>query len=217
MVDVNTARIAAVGAKRAARIAMGLDSKGLTSGFSGNYRYTTTAQGEKTTYVFVDCSRELASFHSFLNASVAISCIGWLAVLAIITVASGAVIRPMVESYSKQKRFITDASHEIKTPLAVIDAANEVQEIESGESEWTQSIHEQVARLTALTERLVFLARMDEGSAGFTMASIDLSEAVDKAAAPFESVAVSRGQAPVDVDCVRRAGPCRCCGGGAGG
>ena len=184
--DVNTARIAAVGAKRAARIAAGLYSKGWTSGFSGNYRYTVTVQGDETTYVFVDCSRELASL--------AISCIGWLAVLAIVTGASGAVIRPMVESYSKQKRFITDASHEIKTPLAVIDAANEVQEIESGESEWTQSIHEQVARLTALTERLVFLARMDEGSAGFTMTSIDLSEAVDKAAAPFGSVAVSRGK-----------------------
>lgn len=194
VVDVNTARIAAVGAKRAASIAARLHAKDWTSGFSGNYRYTTDVQDDEITYVFVDCSRELASFHSFLNASVAISCIGWLAVLAIVTVASGAVIRPMVESYSKQKRFITDASHEIKTPLAVIDAANEVQEIESGESEWTQSIHEQVARLTALTERLVFLARMDEGSAGFTMASIDLSEAVDKAAAPFESVAVSRGK-----------------------
>lgn len=192
--DVNTARIAAVGAKRAARIAAGLYSKGWTSGFSGNYRYTVTVQDDETTYVFVDCSRELASFHSFLSASVAISCIGWLAVLAIVAGASGAVIRPMVESYSKQKRFITDASHEIKTPLAVIDAANEVQEIESGESEWTQSIHEQVARLTALTERLVFLARMDEGSAGFTMAAIDLSEAVGKAAAPFESVAVSHGK-----------------------
>lgn len=192
--DVNTARIAAVGAKRAARIAAGLYSKGWTSGFSGNYRYTVTVQDDETTYVFVDCSRELASFHSFLSASGAISCIGWLAVLAIVAGATGAVIRPMVESYSKQKRFITDASHEIKTPLAVIDAANEVQEIESGESEWTQSIHEQVARLTALTERLVFLARMDEGSAGFAMAAIDLSEAVDKAAAPFESVAVSRGK-----------------------
>lgn len=192
--DVNTARIAAVGAKRAASIAARLHAKGWTSGFSGNYRYTTDVQDDEITYVFVDCSRELASFHSFLSASVAISCIGWLAVLAIVTVASGAVIRPMVESYSKQKRFITDASHEIKTPLAVIDAANEVQEIESGESEWTQSIHEQVARLTALTERLVFLARMDEGSAGFTMATIDLSEAVDTAATPFESVAVSRGK-----------------------
>lgn len=194
VVDINTARIAAVGTKRASRIASELHSKGWTSGFSGNYRYTATVQGEETTYVFVDCSRELTSFHSFLSASVVISCIGWLAVLAIVTVASGAVIRPMVESYSKQKRFITDASHEIKTPLAVIDAANEVQEIESGESEWTQSIHEQVARLTALTERLVFLARMDEGSAGFTMAAIDLSEAVNKAAAPFESVAASRGK-----------------------
>lgn len=192
--DVNTARIAAVGAKRAASIAARLHAKGWTSGFSGNYRYTTDVQDDEITYVFVDCSRELASFHSFLSASVAISYIGWLAVLAIVAGASGAVIRPMVESYSKQKRFITDASHEIKTPLAVIDAANEVQEIESGESEWTQSIHEQVARLTALTERLVFLARMDEGSAGFTMTSIDLSEAVDKAAAPFESVAVSRGK-----------------------
>lgn len=192
--DVNTARIAAVGAKRAASIAARLHAKGWTSGFSGNYRYTTDVQDDEITYVFVDCSRELASFHSFLSASVAISCIGWLAVLAIVAGASGAVIRPMVESYSKQKRFITDASHEIKTPLAVIDAANEVQEIQSGESEWTQSIHEQVARLTALTERLVFLARMDEGSAGFTMATIDLSEAVDTAATPFESVAVSRGK-----------------------
>lgn len=192
--DANTARIAAVGAKRAASIAARLHAKGWTSGFSGNYRYTTDVQDDEITYVFVDCSRELASFHSFLSASVAISCIGWLAVLAIVAGVSGAVIRPMVESYSKQKRFITDASHEIKTPLAVIDAANEVQEIESGESEWTQSIHEQVARLTALTERLVFLARMDEGSAGFTMATIDLSEAVDTAATPFESVAVSRGK-----------------------
>lgn len=126
VVDVNTDRIAAVGAKRASRIALRLYSRGLTSGFSDNYRYTTTVQGDETTYVFVDCSRELSSFHSFLGASVAISCIGWLAVLAIVAVASGAVIRPMVESYSKQKRFITDASHEIKTPLAVIDTANEV-------------------------------------------------------------------------------------------
>ena len=84
VVDINTARIAAVGTKRASRIASELYSKGWTSGFSGNYRYTATVQGEETTYVFVDCSRELASFRSFLSASVAISCIGWLAVLAIV-------------------------------------------------------------------------------------------------------------------------------------
>ena len=61
--DVNTARIAAVGAKRAASIAARLHAKGWTSGFSGNYRYTTDVQDDEITYVFVDCSRELASFH----------------------------------------------------------------------------------------------------------------------------------------------------------
>ena len=169
-------------------------------GFYGSYRYACYSMAEvdgitdNTMCVFLDCSRELSNFQSFLTASAAISVVGWIAVLILVVVLSRFVIRPVVESYEKQKRFITDASHEIKTPLAVIDAANEVQEIESGESEWTQSIHEQVARLTALTERLVFLARMDEGAAGFTKADVDLSELVDKASEPFVSVAVSRNK-----------------------
>lgn len=80
-----------------------------------------------------------------------------------------------MESYRKQQRFITDASHEIKTPLAVIAAANDVMEIEAGESEWTQSIAAQVTRLKSLTERLVFLARMDEGATQFEKTDLDLS------------------------------------------
>ena len=192
--EVNTARIAAIGAKRARAYAAELYNKGRTGGFIGNYRFAVGSEDGLTTYVFVDCSRELSNFHSFLGASVGISLIGWVGVLVLVVVFSGAVIRPVVESYDKQKRFITDASHEIKTPLAVIDADVEVQEIENGETEWTQSIHEQVARLTALTERLVFLARMDEGAAGFSMTPIDLAACVREAAEPFTSVAVSRGK-----------------------
>ncbi len=192
--SVNTAHIAAVGGKRARSYAEKLYARGRTAGFIDSYRFTVTQADDVITYTFVDCSRELSSFHSFLGASIGISLLGWLAVLALVCVLSGSVIRPMVESYDKQKRFITDASHEIKTPLAVIDADVEVQEIENGETEWTQSIHEQVARLTALTERLVFLARMDEGAAGFVMSSIDLSRCVREAAEPFVSVAVSRGK-----------------------
>ena len=192
--DVNTARIAAIGGKRARAYALKLYSKGRTSGFIENYRFAVTARGGRTSYVFVDCTRELSNFHSFLGASIGISCIGWIGVLVLVVAFSGAVIRPVVESYDKQKCFITDASHEIKTPLAVIDADVEVQEIENGETEWTRSIHEQVARLTALTERLVFLARMDEGAAGFSMTPVDLSACVRDAAEPFTSVAVSRGK-----------------------
>lgn len=107
---------------------------------------------------------------------------------------SRVAVRPIVESYRKQQRFITDASHEIKTPLAVISAANDVLEIEAGESEWTQSIAAQVTRLKSLTERLVFLARMDEGATQFEKTDLDLSELVEYASEPFCAVAESRGK-----------------------
>lgn len=77
----------------------------------------------------------------------------------------------MAQSYEKQKTFITDASHEIKTPLAVIEANTEVVEIENGESQWTRSNKEQISRLSELTEKLVFLAKMDEERNIFVMRS----------------------------------------------
>ena len=196
--NVNTSSVAAVSDDDARSCAEQVKQKGTTKGFLGIYRYSVVSTEERgaganTMYIFLDCSRELSSFQTFLYASLGASAVGLAAVLILVMVFSKSVIRPVVESYARQKRFITDASHEIKTPLAVIDAANEVQEIESGESEWTQSIHEQVARLTSLTERLVFLARMDEGAAGFDMSDVDLSELVEKVAEPFVSVALSRG------------------------
>ena len=207
LLTADVARIASVDRDEAEAFVKKVSKRHDARGFYGSYRYGRMSIGESdsdtsgesdedspTLYVFLDCSRELTNFHSFLTLSIIISLVGWLAVLALVIVLSQFVVRPVVESYEKQKRFITDASHEIKTPLAVIDAANEVQEIENGESEWTQSIHEQVARLTALTERLVFLARMDEGALGFVRAELDLSDLVVKAAEPFESVALSRGK-----------------------
>ena len=115
-------------------------------------------------------------------------------VFALVFALSRIAIRPVVESYQKQKEFITDASHEIKTPLAVISAANEVQEMEQGETEWSRSIAEQVRRLSALTEQLVQLARMDEGAASFSKGDVDFSSVVAEAADPFKQVAEQRGK-----------------------
>lgn len=88
--------------------------------------------------------------------------LGLVIVFVMIYFFSGKVLKPVSESYEKQKRFITDASHEIKTPLTIIDANTEVIEMMEGENEWTQSTRKQIARLTSLTEKLVFLSRMDE-------------------------------------------------------
>lgn len=191
--SVNTDRIAAVSSSEASEMACGLVAG--SAGFMGEYRYSAVQQSDGSVRcVFLDCSRDLGSFTSFLTASVVVSLVGLVLVFVLVLVFSRFAIRPVVESYQKQKAFITDASHEIKTPLAVISAANEVQEMEQGETEWSRSIADQVKRLSALTERLVFLARMDEGAAGFAKEDVVLSSVVEEAAQPFEQVAEQRGK-----------------------
>lgn len=191
-VDVN--HVAATTAQDACTYAAQVSTKSAKHGFYGAYRYRVVDTDEGSLYVFVDCSRELSNFEAFLGASAAIGMGAWLLVFILMVIFSRVAVRPIVESYRKQQRFITDASHEIKTPLAVIGAANDVLEIETGESEWTQSIAAQVTRLKSLTERLVFLARMDEGATQFEKTDLDLSELVEYASEPFCAVAESRGK-----------------------
>ena len=191
-VDVN--HVAAIAAQDACTYALQVGTKSAKHGFYSAYRYRVVDTDEGSLYVFVDCSRELSNFEAFLGASAAIGMGAWLLVFILMVIFSRVAVRPIVESYRKQQRFITDASHEIKTPLAVIGAANDVLEIEAGESEWTQSIAAQVTRLKSLTERLVFLARMDEGATQFEKTDLDLSELVEYASEPFCAVAESRGK-----------------------
>lgn len=191
-VDVN--HVAATTAQDACAYALQVSVSGAKHGFYGAYRYRVVDVDEGSLYVFVNCSRELSNFEAFLGASAAIGVGAWLLVLVLVVIFSRIAVRPIVESYRKQQRFITDASHEIKTPLAVIAAANDVLEIEAGESEWTQSIAAQVTRLKSLTERLVFLARMDEGTTQFEKTDLDLSELVEYASEPFCAVAESHGK-----------------------
>ena len=134
------------------------------------------------------------TIRTYALASIGISIIGLLVVFVLVCFFSKTVTKPMAESYEKQKRFITDASHEIKTPLTIIDANTEVLEMMEGENEWTVSIRKQIARLTALTEKLVFLSRMDEDSTRLEMLEFNISDAILDTAMPFETVAESKGK-----------------------
>ena len=111
-------------------------------------------------------------------------------------------IQPIAESYEKQKHFITDAGHELKTPLAVISANTEVLEMTEGENEWTQSIKNQVARLTEMTNNLVALARMDEHESKMLMTDFSVSDAVSESLEPFFAVAEQKGK-PIAADIQR--------------
>ena len=192
---IDTGRIFAVSTTMAKEYAQTLFNDNKTKGFIKNYKYARMDNNDDSfMYIFIDCERELSTFRSFLFASVGISVLGILLVFILVVIFSKIAVRPVAESYEKQKRFITDASHEIKTPLAIIDANTEVIEMINGENEWSESIRNQIKRLSSLTEKLVFLSRMDEEKYVMTMEEFSLSEAVLDIAQPFVTLARSKNK-----------------------
>lgn len=192
LVSANTGKIAAVSTSEAVSLAQTLDRDGKISGYSGNYKYLSKSTESGTLYLFLDCTRDLNSVQDFLSSSFLVSLFGILAVFLLVVALSKRAIRPVAESYEKQKQFITNAGHEIKTPLAIIDSCTEVLELEQGQSKWTSGIRGQVERLTALTQSLVSLARMDEGSVDLPMTEFSLSDAVRDTLEPFVLMAESQ-------------------------
>lgn len=200
---IDTGKIAAIPAETAAQYAVELFKTGKTSGFIGNYRYLAVENKNNTMYIFIDCNKDLSTFFSFMTASLLISVIGIILVFVLVLCFSRMAVKPMAESYEKQKRFITDASHEIKTPLAIINANTEVLELESGQNEWTGSIKKQIKGLNALVEKMVFLARMDEEKNIMHITDFSLSDAVMEIVQSFEAVAAAehkRLAADIDSD-----------------
>lgn len=181
----DTGNIAAVDATTAATYAQDLFRAGRASGFVGNYKYLATGKDDGTQYIFLDCSRDLDNARAFLRASCFVSLAGFAIVTALIVLLSGAVMKPVAETYQKQRRFITDANHELKTPLTVIDADCEILEYNGIRNEWTAGIREQVARLTELTNELVILSRMDEEEHATLMSEFSLSEVVREGIRPY--------------------------------
>jgi len=189
----DTGRIAAISVEEAVTMAQKLLRSGKSSGYDGNYKYLAKKANQETLYVFLDCTRDLSSFQEFFSISLFVSFCGILTVFLMVLVLSKRAIRPMAESYNKQRQFITNAGHEIKTPLAIIDSCTEVIEIEQGSNKWTEGIREQVQRMNALTQNLISLARMDEGSTDLSIEKFSLSDLVSEALHPFVLLAENSG------------------------
>ena len=192
---VNLDNLASLTQEEASALAESVYASGRGAGFAEEYRYGRTLCGGETMLVFLNCQRELATFRSFLYASVGISAAGVLAVFLLLLVFSGRIVRPIAESYEKQKRFITDAGHELKTPITIIRADADVLASElEGENEWISDIRRQTDRLAELTGDLVYLSKMEEEHPALPMQSFSFSELVDETAQSFQSLAFSKGR-----------------------
>jgi signal transduction histidine kinase len=192
VIETNTKGVAAIGKDTAVSYAQQALSGGKDKGMLFYYRFMRSQEENGTRLIFLDCGRQLDSFFSVLRLSIIISLLGLLAVSVLIFIFSSRIVRPISESYEKQRRFITDAGHEIKTPLTIIDADATVLEMDIGENEWLDDIRAQTKRLASLTNDLVFLSRMDEAQAAATMIEFPLSDIVMEAAESFQALAKSQ-------------------------
>jgi signal transduction histidine kinase len=189
--ETDTSKVVAVDDALAVRYAKNVMSGKKETGYISTYRFMRSETENGHICVFVDANRELESFSFFLVSSLLISLLGILVVFVIVISLSDVALKPIIESYEKQKRFITDAGHEMKTPLTVITANTEIIELEGGESQWTQGIKSQVSKLASLTEKLVILSKMEEG-AKLDMVNFSLSDALFDTCAQYRSIAISK-------------------------
>ncbi len=192
--STNLNNIAAVSEDQAEKLAQKVMKTSGCKGFTGIYRYAKVAQSDGTLIAFTDCNKALDTFYKNMRISGVVSLAGVAAVFVLVVLFSRLVFRPIAESYEKQKQFITDASHEIKTPLTIIDANVEVIEMMCGENKWTKSTKNQVKRLAALAGQLITLSKMDEGDGMADKMKFSMTDAVIDTTSSFESVAETKGR-----------------------
>lgn len=167
--------------QKATALAEQLFAQNKKSGYKGTFRFDTMSKNDgRTLYLFIDCKENFQRAGIVLKITLIVGLSGLLMVLFLTLFFSKIVLKPIEESYAKQKRFITDASHELKTPLTVIAASAEVIEMEGNGSEWTESIKEECKRLAELTQKLVFLAKMEESDGLNKKMEFCISDAVEE-------------------------------------
>ena len=166
---INIDRIAAFSKEDAADTAQKIQELNETSGFfdkeRSHYGFFVSPLPEGGNLVVVmDCSREFSAIQSFMDFSVrfGLACVALF--IIIFAALSNRAVKPFILNFENQKRFITNASHELKTPIAIISANAEALEIMNGKNEWTSGILKQVHRVSNLINHLILLSKMSEHS-----------------------------------------------------
>ena len=162
VIYISTGNIAAIGEEEAVAYAEKVLEKAADHGYMKEYRYVRNESGRGTVVICLNTMREQRSMRTILVLSLIVSVVSLLIVFILVEVFAGRAIRPIANNIRQQKQFITDASHELKTPLTSISTSLDVITMEHGEDEWTENIRKQTGRMSKLVSELVTLSRLDE-------------------------------------------------------
>ncbi len=187
-------RISTVTESEAAALALAAAAEGAAEGQSDSYRWAAApnAQGE-TVYVFLEVSNRRNAVLRVAALSALAGLAGWFLMLGLVVVLAKRTIAPIAENMDRQRQFVTDAGHELKTPLAIIQANTEAMELIQGENKWSRNIKAQTVRLTELTRNLLTLARAEELPTQGSFAPVDLSALTAKTVQMFQMPMEQKG------------------------
>lgn len=182
LAHINIKHIYAVTEEEAGQIAKSLYD-GEPSGRYEQFQYDTITLPESKgrLMLFLDTSTQQESIVTVLLASFGGGLLCWVGMLLLVILLSRRAIAPIARNMEKQKQFVTNAGHEIKTPLAIILANTDAMELHNGESRWSRNIRTQTVRLSELMKNLLTLARMDEAGVVLPMSEFSLDLLVEEA------------------------------------
>lgn len=164
------------------------------SGFIHGYRYMIQKTNNGYICAFLSCDRDLDLFKEFIRNNVLIALASLIIISIMSWLLSKRAVSPLVSAYEKQKEFITNASHELKTPLAIISANNDIIEIENGSSKWISSNKGQIKKLSSMIDMLVTLTKLDESSKLENASSVDIASLLNSSIEGFAPLAEAQGK-----------------------
>lgn len=194
VVRSDVSRISTVSETDAAALAQSVLAEDAAEGRTDSFRYASARnRNGETVYVFLENSARRNAVLRVVALSALAGLGGWLLMLGLVCLLAKKTIAPLAENMDRQRQFVTDAGHELKTPLAIIQANTEAMELIAGESKWSRNIKTQTARLTELTQNLLTLARADEVPSLGSLAPVELSALAEKTAQMFQTPMEQKG------------------------
>ncbi len=193
IIELNLDNIAEISADEASSYISEVLKSNRKYGYISHYKYAVRDIGQNKLIVFINSYQVLSTLSTLRSLTFLIGLISLLILLILVLSLSNKAIQPYIDNIERQRQFIADAGHEIKTPLAVISADIEVLEMTGGESDWTKSIKGQVVRLDNLIKQLLSLAKMDGISRRDENTSkIDYSSLTKQLCNDFKGLAASK-------------------------
>ena len=170
---VDTADVASLDADSLRELAVSILDSGRTEGIEHSLMYLVAEKDGYQLVAFLDFSVLQESTRTLLNYTLVFGGVALVPLFLLAWYLAGRIVSPLEESYRRQKQFISDASHELKTPVAVIGANIELLSRELEDDPWLANIRYENARMAGLIAQLLDLARTEAVSP--VMAEIDLS------------------------------------------